>query len=375
MARVNETWGTADWRPVVLDVADDSDRSFAALTRYDVLLVEPGARRAQSGGQGRSPGERQRRGPGAVPRGRRLRGAARGAARPSIPTTWPTPPPFSTGPCPWPRPERARRAAPSCGRWWSDARPATGWPTWWRRPRPESGGVAAPPRRRRPAGRAGRGLHGAVDHDVGGGHQLGRRLLVGHRQAHHVRPRPGQPVEGGEGREIARRRHRRSRRPNSHRPPTRPPDPCRWGGAAAARGPAGPGWRTRPVRGAQSRANSCAQAPAPGARRQWMASAGPLLSTPTPAGAWSRAAAATSPAAAPPRRGLGGHPDLAALPPLEPVDAEQPDGGPGAGQGPGQEGHGPARHHGHHGEMFGQPGQDAGRRRQGPGLVGIGDDG
>ena len=25
--------------PVILDVADDSDRSFAALTRYDVLLV------------------------------------------------------------------------------------------------------------------------------------------------------------------------------------------------------------------------------------------------------------------------------------------------------------------------------------------------
>jgi trehalose 6-phosphate synthase len=37
--RVNETWGTADWRPIILDVADDTDRSFAALTRYDVLLV------------------------------------------------------------------------------------------------------------------------------------------------------------------------------------------------------------------------------------------------------------------------------------------------------------------------------------------------
>jgi trehalose 6-phosphate synthase len=39
VARVNETWGTADWCPIVLDVADDPDRSFAALTRYDVLLV------------------------------------------------------------------------------------------------------------------------------------------------------------------------------------------------------------------------------------------------------------------------------------------------------------------------------------------------
>ena len=37
--RVNDRWGSADWQPVILDVADDSDRSFAALTRYDVLLV------------------------------------------------------------------------------------------------------------------------------------------------------------------------------------------------------------------------------------------------------------------------------------------------------------------------------------------------
>jgi len=39
VARVNETWGTKDWTPIILDVADDPDRSFAALTRYDVLLV------------------------------------------------------------------------------------------------------------------------------------------------------------------------------------------------------------------------------------------------------------------------------------------------------------------------------------------------
>ena len=40
-ARVNELWGTADWQPVVLDVADDTASSLAALTRYDVLLVNP----------------------------------------------------------------------------------------------------------------------------------------------------------------------------------------------------------------------------------------------------------------------------------------------------------------------------------------------
>ena len=41
MARVNERWATADWTPVILDVADDRARSIAALTRYDVLLVNP----------------------------------------------------------------------------------------------------------------------------------------------------------------------------------------------------------------------------------------------------------------------------------------------------------------------------------------------
>ena len=39
--RINGTWGTPDWTPVLLDVADDRDRSVAALSRYDVLLVNP----------------------------------------------------------------------------------------------------------------------------------------------------------------------------------------------------------------------------------------------------------------------------------------------------------------------------------------------
>jgi trehalose 6-phosphate synthase len=41
VAQVNEKWATDDWCPIVLDVADDPVRSFAALTRYDVLLVNP----------------------------------------------------------------------------------------------------------------------------------------------------------------------------------------------------------------------------------------------------------------------------------------------------------------------------------------------
>jgi trehalose 6-phosphate synthase len=38
---VNDRWGTDSWTPVVLDVADDLDRSLAALRVYDVLLVNP----------------------------------------------------------------------------------------------------------------------------------------------------------------------------------------------------------------------------------------------------------------------------------------------------------------------------------------------
>jgi trehalose 6-phosphate synthase len=40
-SRVNETWAKDGWSPVVLEVADDPDRSMAALTMYDVLLVNP----------------------------------------------------------------------------------------------------------------------------------------------------------------------------------------------------------------------------------------------------------------------------------------------------------------------------------------------
>ena len=38
---VNARWGTDSWTPVVLDTSDDFPRSVAALTRYDVLLVNP----------------------------------------------------------------------------------------------------------------------------------------------------------------------------------------------------------------------------------------------------------------------------------------------------------------------------------------------
>jgi trehalose 6-phosphate synthase len=41
VARINEQWGTPGWTPIVLEVEDDYPRSLAALSRYDVLLVNP----------------------------------------------------------------------------------------------------------------------------------------------------------------------------------------------------------------------------------------------------------------------------------------------------------------------------------------------
>ena len=40
-AQINETWATGGWTPVLLGVADDRARSMAALSAYDVLLVNP----------------------------------------------------------------------------------------------------------------------------------------------------------------------------------------------------------------------------------------------------------------------------------------------------------------------------------------------
>ncbi len=41
VARINERWATPGWTPILLEVEDDYPRSLAALTRYDVLLVNP----------------------------------------------------------------------------------------------------------------------------------------------------------------------------------------------------------------------------------------------------------------------------------------------------------------------------------------------
>ena len=41
VARINERWATTEWTPIVLEVEDDYPRSLAALTRSDVLMVNP----------------------------------------------------------------------------------------------------------------------------------------------------------------------------------------------------------------------------------------------------------------------------------------------------------------------------------------------
>ena len=41
VARINERWATPGWTPIVLEIEDDYPRSLAALTRYDVLHVNP----------------------------------------------------------------------------------------------------------------------------------------------------------------------------------------------------------------------------------------------------------------------------------------------------------------------------------------------
>ncbi|HEX4244021.1 MAG TPA: trehalose-6-phosphate synthase, partial [Acidimicrobiales bacterium] len=41
VARINEQWATPGWTPIVLHVEDDYPRSLAALTLYDVLLINP----------------------------------------------------------------------------------------------------------------------------------------------------------------------------------------------------------------------------------------------------------------------------------------------------------------------------------------------
>ena len=41
VARVNQRWARPGWTPIVLDTEDNLPRSVAALTRYDVLLVNP----------------------------------------------------------------------------------------------------------------------------------------------------------------------------------------------------------------------------------------------------------------------------------------------------------------------------------------------
>ena len=297
VARINERWGTPGWTPIVLEVEDDYPRSLAALTRYDVLLVNPvrdglnlvakegplvngrdgvlalsreaGAFDELAGGALEvNPfdvtGHRRRagRGPGHGPRPSGRRGPA-ALRRPSWPAVRPTGSTTS-----WPPPAdltrsgrsadvaggRRRRHGP-CGQPGQDARAPSGPSTVRSAAAATSGAVSssttatahgrpspvAPggPARRRPAGRRGRRR---------GSTRAGTRRPA--------RPDHGALVDG-------------ERRPELDRQAPRVGDQTR------------PRPPPRPVR-------SATQSAASGARRQWTVTAGPLRSTSTPVRAPAR---------------------------------------------------------------------------------------
>ena len=120
------------------------------------------------------------------------------------------------------------------------------------------------------------------------------------------------------------------------------------------------------MRCAQSRAKSSAHAPASGARRQWMARAAPLGSTPT-AGRRLGPGRRRPPAATGASQGSasGATWTPSAAQPLEAVDAEEADGRAGPGQMGGQEGHRAARDHGHGARSAGPAGPGCRARREG----------
>ena len=116
---------TRDWKPIVLDVADDRARSVAALCAYDVLLVNPRARRTEPGGQGRPARQRHRRRAGALPGGGSLARSCGRTPSGSTPSTSRGRRRRSTPRSAW-TPERRRRADALRERVLA-AGPPTGW--------------------------------------------------------------------------------------------------------------------------------------------------------------------------------------------------------------------------------------------------------
>ena len=80
VARINQQWATPGWTPIVLEVEDDYQRSLAALSRYDVLLVNPVRDGLNLVAKEGPLDQHPPRGAGPVPRGRGLRRTGTGRA-------------------------------------------------------------------------------------------------------------------------------------------------------------------------------------------------------------------------------------------------------------------------------------------------------
>ena len=224
---------------------------------------EPGARRAEPGGQGGPAAQRERRRGRAVPRGRGLGGAGRRRRRGQ--------PLRRHRHRPRPRPgagHGGRRAGRPLGRPCaassSGARPPTGWATKWLRPRPWVAPATEPGRpgtlRARPGPRAARGRRRGPrppcrpPATTSGGLSASATAT----RARRPRPRASSP-EGGEGGEVAQVvAEERPPRPGRARAGHHGPLVDRRS-AAAARGPSGRAGRPAPSVGQRPRARSRAQ--------------------------------------------------------------------------------------------------------------------
>ena len=192
-------WAPPTGRPIVLDVADDRDRSVAALARYDVLLVNPVRDGMNLVAKEGPLVNRPRRGAGAVPRGRRLGRAAAGGRRDQPvrrdrhgrrPSTWP---------CRWTPAERARRA----GRLLRDHRAGRTASDWLADQLAEPAGAPGQPagfsaRQPTRTSRASAPSGPSTTRSAAAA-TAARALRVDHRHPGHGHPARGQLVQGGEG--------------------------------------------------------------------------------------------------------------------------------------------------------------------------------
>ncbi len=338
--------GRPGWTPIVLEVEDDYPRSLAALTRYDVLLVNPvrdglnlvakegplintrngvlalsreaGAFDELASGVARGQSVRclrHRRGDGRGPgHGTRAPGPPGGTA----PRTGPRPPPGRLAPGPTRR--RPLVGAPTA----SDRGPIrirrrTG-PSRKRSSFRDAGSLSGQPRQRLEGpGRPG-------DHHIGGGGHPVIALLVDHGHGHGV-----DPTSGGQGSAGRRRRAGHRGRPRSRQAAEddaanrRTTDPLSTSRGGRSSTDIRPGWARSPDRSTSVATAPVAHPAASGARRQWTVTASPLGSTRTPRGA-SRCSRATEVSTTwPPLHRCRLHHDLAVAPRLlEAVQAHQP---------------------------------------------------